>query len=274
LKIDPVAEGSLFGMTLAANSRISPLLNAGSVVDNAVGGEIASMPITQLTAEPTTITLGAQPTGTGTSRSVVVYLAGTNQIVTLGCPSQNTGNCTGSPAAPIYTNKSGALTGMWQLRILDAANNIVCRTAASTLSCTIPGRGANQPPTAYRAVLSLSNETTLQPPIVGSITETTFSETNVGAYQFTGSHVSSFSVACLRTVVGSIGAAPWTCITQGNVYLSQVLASAKIDFDAIPFSLTTGSGVAALAPPYVDNGTITLAARTWDGGDANPSQQF
>lgn len=274
LKVDPVAEGALFGMTLAANSHISPLINLGSVVDNAFGGEIASMPITQFTAEPTTITLGAQPTGVGTSRSVAVYLPGTNQTVTLGCPSATTGNCAGSPAPPVYANKTGALVGLWQLRIVDDANNILCRTVATSLTCTIPGRGSNQPPTAYRAVLSLANERTLQPPIVGSITETTFSETNVGAYQFTGSHVGVYSLACLRTAVGSIGAAPWTCISQGNVYLSQVLAAAKIDFDAIPISVTTGSGLAALSPAYVDAATLTLAARTWNGGNANVSQEF
>ena len=268
LVVQAAQSGALFGMSLPANSALSPLINDASLTDN-VGIEVAGFAITQQTAEATPVTI-ALPNLSGhvTGETLSIYLQYFGGLDGAICPTATTGACANNykDNTTRYPVSAAPLGGTWILRVVDAGGADVCHALGSAalstgLACTIPARTNGVAPVDYRVVLSLAGESNLAPPVVF----TTFGEWTLGAVSFTGSFDSSTSYGGCFKVLGTVGPFPtYKCVSDAAYYLAHVLNTARIDFDPMTFALT--AGVTALKPAYLDPTTLALPAKTWDGG--------
>ena len=269
LMFGPVSPGALFGMTLQANSAISPLLNAGGS-----GVEIATMPITQQTNEDVSLTLDMSHLGGISAVELIDRQFGTNGVAQtpVRCATTNTDQfCYPQSQLPQWMevlNDSQPLSGYWKLRIVDDHGSTMCDGwgSATTVTCAIPRRDADAPARTYRAILTLQHETSLlvyAPAWVYGFTEQVFS-----AASFTGAVNPASVPGCAHTYsVGTGSSEAWWCDQKGDVHEVYVLDKARIEFDAIPFAVTTAIGAAVWTPTYVDLASTTLPAKTWDAGD-------
>ena len=268
LQVGQVTTGALFGMTFAASSPISAVLES-SLAGN-YGGVIATMPVVQTTAEATPITLALpKPTGTETVAALTVDIPTSVAVTTLLC-----GPVTFDPGCNHYTatrtplSSSGPLAGIWDLRVVDdqsgaviCSNNGVDDGTAISESCAIPAR-TDGPPRAYHVVLSLSSSN------LAPIAQTFYGEYTVGAEHFTGTAPTEDSgCSQFRSHTNTTtGVTTTNCTQTTNASLTTALQTAHIDFGAITLGMTSNVGEPSM--PAVAPAALVLGAQSWDAGNA------
>jgi hypothetical protein len=254
LQVLPLADSTLFGMSLPANSPISVMLNSGAGID------VFSLPLVLMTNEPTVITIsGAPPSGQGTQTGADTYIVASSTAVNLSCgPDVYDAGCNDAPNGhTVTTPASGPLAGSWSLRVVDdTSNQVVCTFPAG--GCALPGRGGT--PRAFHAVWSLASAS------IAPYGTATYGEFTVGTRQYTGT-APSIGTGCsqFRTHVNTITGVTYTfCFTTSTIGHARLLDQARIDFDALTMTINSQIGepmMPAISP-------IVLAAHTWDAGSA------
>jgi hypothetical protein len=268
LQVGQITSGALFGMTFAASSPISAVLES-----NLAGnyrGVVATMPFVQTTAEVTAITLALpKPTGTETVAALTVDIPTSVAAVTLLCgpvtydPGCNRYNATRTPL-----DSSGPLAGIWDLRVLDDQTGVfICGNGgvddgtAISEGCAIPAR-TDGPPRAYHVVLSLSWSN------LAPIAQTFYGEYTVAAKHFTGTAPTDDSgCSQFRSHTNiNTGVTTTNCIQTTTASLTTALQTAHIDLDAITLGMTSNVGEPAM--PVVAPAALVLGAQSWDAGNA------
>jgi hypothetical protein len=266
LQVFPVASSTLFGMSLPAHSPISTMLDPASwEYFHTTGMDVVALPIVQMTAEPTAITIASPtPTGIGTDTGIDAYLPASVVGVNLTCgPTIFDPGCDKTTLVNTPTTTTAPLSAEWVLRVVDTANNnVVCIQAANdtTVSCTLPGRAANEAPHTYRAYLAIAQASIA--PIVYTVTS--FGEYTIGPLSYTGTAADSTTYGrCTHMKITSHGD---ICMEETTYAHAIVLDKAHIDFDSITFAMTSNVGEPSM--PVVAPASLVFAAQSWDAGDA------
>ena len=252
-------------MTFAAHGYISRVLNLGSYSDD-YGVQIINMLITQTTTEPVTFTLDASPpTGTGTKDAVDTYIANDTYSASQACGSTP---CPG-PGATTHTTGTYALNGTWKLMVIDPMMGTLCRSTAASpyaISCVIPGRQPGSDAKKYGVTLTLSGERSIAP-YSATLDEHSYVDSTIPANTgkaFTGAIADGglYTKACSHNLRSGPPTAPtYTCVEFSDYVHVSAANKAKLAFDAIQLTMSTGVGDANTALPLP---TLTFGATTWD----------
>ncbi len=253
----PVA-GELFGMTLQANSPISKVMTSSGAI-------VTSAAITQQTAEPINITIkSAAPTGTGTQTSVDMYVATGVRTSGTGLGSCDVVNCEIYDLAPTSGASAGPLSGVSTLTVVDDASNAtVCfATQGADLTCTIPARSAAEAPHGYHLVLDRTSERSID-----HANDTHGqAELTLGSVTYTAERLADFT-SCTHTHI--LQSTLQMYCNEVTTYAHIIAVDkAKIDFNAIPMTLSASTGTETPElVPYLAASALTFPAKTWDAGD-------
>lgn len=266
LQVGQLTNGALFGMTFAASSPISAVLES-NLAGN-WGGIVATLPFVQTTAEATAITVALpKPTGTETVAALTVDIPTSVTTVSLECgPVTFDPGCNHYRATRTALDSSGPLIGVWDLHVIDDAsgtwicsNNGVDDGAVVREPCTIPAR-TDGPPRGYHVVLSLSSSN------LAPIAHAFYDEYTVAAKHFTGTAPTDDS-GCSQFRTRLINNVAYTsCVQTTTASLTTALQTAHIDFDAITFGMTSNVGEPVM--PTVAPAALALPAQSWDAGNA------
>lgn len=249
LSIGAAQNGALFGMQYASGAALAKLVNAGSFDDNAVGIEVANLPITQFIDRPLSLSLEVPaPTGTSTATTGVLAFGVNPQPANYTCPG-GYGVCYTGDVGFQYPVANGALAGTWQLLVIDIdSGQRVCRSLAATptrLGCQIPARiGAAR---HFKASLTLAAEHTLSPKAITPLQEDTFADLPDAGWTPAGVLESRPGIECSKT--DALGT---TCLQTKDYSQYTVLYRGSIAFNAITF--------------VANNSNYVLPAAIWDSG--------
>jgi hypothetical protein len=268
LQVGQLTSGALFGMTFAASSPISTVLE--SYLAGNYGGVIATMPVVQTTAEPIALTLALpKPTGTETVAALTVDIPTSVAVASLLCgPVTYDPGCNHYFATRTPLDSSGPLAGVWNLRLVDdQTGTFICGNAgvddgtAITEGCAIPAR-TDGPPRAYHLVLSLSSSN------LAPIAATFYGEYTVAGKPFTGTAPTDDSgCSQFRSHTNpNTGVTTTNCTQTTTASLTTALQTAHIDLDAITLGITSNVGEPVM--PIVAPASLVLGAQSWDAGNA------
>ncbi len=263
----PVA-GELFGLTLAANSPISHVIESAGAI-------VTSSAIVQQTAEPIAITIhNAAPTGTGSETSAEMWLAtGTDNVQDGTCDEVNFNgvfvDCSPPPITTIYGTRSGPLNGVSMLEVVDDVTSaIVCSSQqGADLACTIPARTATEAPHGYHLILGRASETSLDHPNDNSgLREIVIATKTYTAEQLANVSRCTQKHAHVNPHTGENVIACTTSTTYAHII---AVDKARIDFDVMTMTISASTGAATPElVPYLSASVLTFPAKTWDAGDA------
>ena len=261
LKIGTPNKGGLFDMSFANHSAISTVMNPATFTGTSYGADVATISIVQQTAEPTNIRISIpKPTGTGSRHVVNTWVGGEDIPDNYTC----SGTCIPSLATTAIDD-AAALSGAWELRIVDYATGAtVCSSSSTdhvTVACQIPARASGAFAHPYTATLSLAGEASVTPPVLN----TAIADLMYGTTWLTGSQANVATPVRACSKWHDIGLSHICDATAfyGNFSISNL---ATISFDSIAFTLLTFAGdpSTGVAPPYL--GPLELAAVTWSSG--------
>jgi hypothetical protein len=260
LKIGAPNKGGLFDMSFANHSAISTVMNAATFTGTSYGAEVATFSIVQQTAEPTSILITLpKPTGTGSRHVVNTWVAAEDIADNYTC----SGPCAPSFAATTI-NDSAALSGTWELRIVDYATGAtVCHSSTTdlTIACQLPARATGAFAHPYTATLSLAGEASVAPPVLNTV----IADLTYGTTWLTGSQANVTTPVRACSKWHDIGLTHICDATAfyGNFSISNL---ATISFDHIAFTMKTlaGDESTAVTPSYL--GPLELPATTWSSG--------
>lgn len=268
LQVGQFTGGALFGMTFAASSPISAVLESG--LSGNFGGVIATMPVVQTTAEATPITFALPtPTGTETVAALTVDIPTSVTTASLLCgPVTFDVGCNRYSATRTPLNSNGPLAGVWDLHVVDdltgswiCSNGGIDNGTAIHESCAIPAR-TDGPPRAYHVVLSLSSSN------LAPFAQTFYGEYTVAAKHFTGTAPTNDSgCSQFRSHVNpNTGVETTNCVETTTASLTTALQTAHIDFDAIALGVTSNLGEPTM--PSIAPAALVFGAQSWDAGNA------
>jgi hypothetical protein len=267
LEIKPIAKESasdLWGMTLAADSPISHLINAGAP-PTMIGQRFI-----QHTAEPITLDLSVGMPAAAWTKAIanhfVVTASGTQPCGTTTEPSSDP-RCNSAPnVTDSDTSASGALaSGTWAAAVIDEATGDMasaCTIAGLHASCAIPPRAAGAAPHAYRIVTYLDGVTDLAPG------NGTIAEYALLGRTYTG--LASTSIQKCKTRAISHGSISCAWATYAH-FIALDRATLAFQPFTTAYATSVGADVPTAAIPYT--APLTSAALTWDSGiDVLPGQ--
>ena len=265
LQVGQYADGAMFGMSFAANSPISTMLNTADLANGSTGADVATLPIVQTTSEPSSITIATpKPTGMETETAVLLDIVEAVGVTALNCgPVQFDPGCNTYTPTRTTLGSGGPLDGTWMLRVVDdATNTIICSGTGGDLrsSCTIPARATGEAPHGYHAVLSLASSN------LGPVASASYGEFTITSSHFTGTPPVAYR-GCSQFRNRVINGVTYReCVQLTSAAQTTALETAHIDLDAITLSMTSNIGDAVM--PAIAPSTLVFAAQSWDAGNA------
>ncbi|MGE5181318.1 MAG: hypothetical protein ACM31C_04625 [Acidobacteriota bacterium] len=264
-------ESTLFGMTLAADSAISTVVNADG------GPYVFSQRFLQHAAEPMTVSLSIPAPSGAYSLVSSDWDVKTSSGTGFSCGNSLTGRDTTDKRCSTLTKISKADTaysgslasGSWKLFVIDEATGKAateCTIGTGlTATCSIPARAAGDAPHAYRIVTSVGSVTDLAPrDSAGAALSGPFYESSLAQRTFTGIDAGAVS-HCDRAYTTTANNTTYFWCDWSTYEHIHAIHSASIAFDA--FEIDYGAKVVngALGPvPY--SHPQKSAALTWDAG--------
>jgi hypothetical protein len=264
LAIAPESAGeALFGMTLAAGSPISDVLQQAVVVPTVFGQRFV-----QDTAETVSLALAFGPPSAQYAKTVaMLFVAQSNGSLACGTsevPSNDPRCSTLTDVTGSSTSSSGAVaSGTWAVMVIDEATG----AAASTCSvqnliatCSIPPREAGAAPHSYRLVTTLDDVSDLDPG------PGPFSQYTYGGTVYTSSEPTTVSKCVVRSSTLKGETEYFSC---DYVVYAKVLALAAAELELAPaavgVSASVGADVGFMPVPYAPS-PIVSSAMTWNAG--------
>ena len=268
LEIQPIAKesaGALWGMTLAADSPISELLNTGHP-PSAIGQRFI-----QHTAEPIELDVSPSVPAAAWTKAIANHFVQIQSGTDLNCGTlevmSDDPRCKVSTAVTSTdSNASGTLaSGTWSAAVIDEATGDVanaCSISGLHASCSIPPRAAGAAPHAYRIVTFLGGVTDLWP-ASGAI-----GEYAVAGRTYTGLPPTTVSKCTTRVQQNGTFFCAWATYAH---FIALDRATLAFQPFAMSYATSVGASVPVAPIPYA--APLTSTALTWDSGvDVLPGQ--
>jgi hypothetical protein len=254
------ALGSLQTFTLAADSPVSRVINAGVPV------RVLDARISHQTAEPVTVQFEIAIPTAGFTKTVVNDLVPQTSTVSIYC-----GTTPGDPVDPVTTGP--VTTGNWTVQVLDTRTGVPaqeCAIAGRKVTCTLPGRPLGQPAKELTAELLVNGILELRPANSGTIGEFSFDGRN-----YTGLEAAPTRFRCDHLVGTTLdGETTHTCTQLTTFSKLAALDHARLEIAGPAMTLQTAiprsvelPGTALEPAPYVPGGSLAGHAMLWDSGD-------
>jgi len=228
--------GKLFSVDLVADTPAAFMLNEGGEV------EVVWQAITQQTAEATTLTWSATSSNVTFSKSTFDGYVSWEKSEQINCLIGRTDpRCATTwapPAAAGAQSASGSFTPAISVGVVDAVDGQTIATSPNaSITVTLPGRAAGEPPHDYRFVVKSSALTALQPVSLGGA----FGEYSLLQSTYTGSAPQDAGVHCVSMV--QTGSGP-VCQRTSQHYRFSALDQATLNLNVSSQTQQDGSDVA------------------------------
>ncbi len=269
--------------TFLANSKVSPIMNAGEGVKVFMGS------IGHSTAEPVTIKFDIPKPSVGYTKTIVndlvFYNWPDNILCKVTCPAgsqtcepyvSSNRRCSQDPVPldPQDHTSSGSLTsGTWNVKVYDgSAEAAQCSVSGQTATCGLPGRITGAPLRTLAVVVRASQLEQLKPG-AGTVAEVDLADR---IYTGLPSNEADDQFRCydMKLSSGGSGATHHTCVSFTRYLLMHAIDQLRLDISGPPMNVTTaipakdGFPASALAaPPYVPNGKVNGTGFIWDSGN-------
>jgi len=243
---------NLSSLSLTTDAEVSRLAGFG------LGASIVSQRIVQYTDAPITLSLTPAVTGLQFSRS---YIDDYVLVQSGSGTSCNNGGCAATvPADPADSATSGPVgQNSMTVGLIDE------ETGDFLLDTTIPARGPNDPPHAYRVVAYLGQLAQLRAPSTAVPGE--FSLLGLG---YTGLAPGAPITVCTETVEICKSLGCFESCSRAETYQRMVaLDHATLAMDSVSIDLRTSlsPSQAGMTPSYVPASAFSVGAISWDSGD-------
>jgi hypothetical protein len=245
---------SLASWTLAANSPISRLINAGN------GPVVFEQRLTQYTTEPVFLTLGDFTIGASwTLDAVEGYVPSSYRYPGVAATCQGTTYCTSTPGVDRKSSSGNITTYDAVLEVVDGASN---RWAAVDGKVRIPGRTPGAPPSEYRVRVRLSSLTQLASLAQGRA----YDEHAIENLEYTGFAPVGTATACVETTHNALGAL--VCAKEATYQYIQAIDALGMQFASTRIDLRVGISQTgqSITPFYAANDAFTTPMLTWNAG--------
>jgi hypothetical protein len=251
--------GSLFSLSLPGDTPMASVINGNG---NGVA-KVADVRIVQQTTEPVNISVALSvPSMTYTARSVDDYVADGAGASVYPC---GTDRCTTTPPAdPLDITRTGSLTGVWSMYVIDEASGEVVCVGEESVPCKIPGRGEAAAPHAYRVVAGVGALEALRPP-----TQIVLDQVLQG-FSFLGAILESRDVCTSQRVrIDASGNETYQCMTSIRYTRFMALDHAEVELTPASFTFSTITQADRMGAPlhHLATSTLSTPAMSWDSGD-------
>lgn len=251
--------GSLFSLSLPGNTPMAPVINGHG---NGVA-KVADVRVVQQTTEAVDISVAlTAPSMTYTARSVDDYVADGEGAKAFACGAHE---CTMTPPAdPTDITRTGSLTGVWSMYVIDEASGEVVCVGEESVPCKLPGRGEAEAPHAYRVVAGVGALEALRPP-----TQVVLDQVLQG-FSFLGAILEYRDVCTNQRVrLDAFGEPSYQCMTSTRYTRFIALDHAKVELAPAWFTFSTITQADRTGAPlhHLPSSTLTTPAMTWDSGD-------